>query len=80
MTTRPRIPAGLDRAYSILAALQNPESPAEWGLAQAGDGWFCQYVDKSSGDLIEVLGPYKTPLAAVGAALDKEQSWDLAGR
>ena len=75
MTTL-QTPTGLARAYELLAALQNPDSPAEWGITETGEGWHCQYVDRDTGDLVEQVGPCGTPLGAVGAAMDKVQSWD----
>lgn len=69
-------PTTLTRAYELLAALQNPEAPAEWGITETGEGWHCQYVDRATGDLVEQVGPCGTPLGAVGAAMDKVQSWD----
>lgn len=75
MTTL-QTPTALVRAYELLAALQHPDSPAEWDLAETDAGWLAQRIDKSSGDILESLGPCKTPVAAAGAALDYEQTRD----
>lgn len=69
-------PTALARAHELLAALQNPDSPAEWDLAETDAGWLAQRIDKASGDILESLRPCKTPVAAAGAALDYEQTRD----